>query len=112
MDKEFKKEFKKCPACGSENRFFESLAKELKERGIARKEWNFALDSKQGVVTDPQMVAGVPIGSELPGWSFETDICSECGTVYATKLERLKAHRSFEPSPHRKTILPNLKQNN
>ncbi len=128
MNKDFKKEFKNCPVCSLRRwiiklmnlpdkppeaniRFFEDLANELKARGIARPQWNYALDSKQGVVADPEKLAGVPIGSELPGWAFETDICSECGMVYATKLERLKAHRTFEPSPHQKIVLPNLKQN-
>lgn len=102
MDKEFVKEFTKCPACGSEDRFFESIANELKQRGLAQKGWNFALDSKQGVVGSKQMMDNLPIGSELPTFQFETDICTdicmECGNIYATKFIRGQAKRGLDRS--------------
>ena len=52
MEKDFNKQFTKCPCCGSEDRFLEQLGNELKERGLARKEWGMYMDIRQGVVVD------------------------------------------------------------
>ena len=91
------REFKKCPACGSEERFFESLSKELKDKGFARPEWNMCLDMKQGAVVDPQKEVVIPIGSEVPGYLFKTDICLNCGTIYAVVLQSGPVKKSIAP---------------
>lgn len=102
LDKDFNKEFKKCPACGSESRFFESLTEEARERGMVRKEFTMFLESKQGVIVDPQKIQGLLIGAELIGFVFAEDFCAECGCRYATKLMRLKVHKTLDkakPAP-------------
>lgn len=102
LDKDFDKEFKKCPACGSEVRFFESLTEEARERGMIRKEFTMFLESKTGVVVDPQKIQGLVIGAELIGFVFTEDFCAECGCRYATRLKRVKAHKTLDqpkPSP-------------
>lgn len=98
MDKDFHRNFNKCPCCGSEDRFFEQLGNTLKERGLAREDWNFHLDVKQGVVLDPTKQEAIPIGSELPGYGIITDVCMDCGCVYAIDLTRNDVKKSIAPA--------------
>ncbi len=95
MDKDFKKSISQCPCCGSENRFFEQMAEEMRERGLARQEWNFHLDLKEGIVLDEQRAESIPIGSEVPVYSFKTDICIDCGCIYVKELVRTNFKRSL-----------------
>lgn len=97
MDKDFHREFTKCPCCGSEERFLEQLGDELKARGLAREDWNFHLDVRTGVVADPTKEAAIPIGSEVPGYGLKTDICMDCGCVYAIDILRSDAKKSVIP---------------
>lgn len=97
VNKEWSKEFNKCPCCGSENRFFETIVKEMKERGIAEEKWNFFLDMKIGPVANQQMIDRLPIGSEIPGYNFATDICADCGCIYAVILERKTVKKGLNP---------------
>ena len=87
MDKDFKRQFTKCPCCRSEDRFLEQLGGELKARGLAREDWNFHLEVKQGVVVDPTKEAAIPIGSEVPGYGIMTDICMDCGCVLKAEAQ-------------------------
>lgn len=104
MDNDFQRDFTKCPVCESEDRFLEQLGNELKERGLARPEWNMRWDFRQGVVVDQQKSAATPIGSELPGFEVATDICMNCGCVYATILKRLSGKIGLAPQ---QPIVPN-----
>ncbi len=88
MDNDFNRTFTKCPCCGSDSRFFEQLGNELKERGIARDEWGFHLQMGEGVVADNVKEPAVPIGSEFPTYGFITEVCMDCGCVYAIDLRR------------------------
>ncbi|KKN54539.1 hypothetical protein LCGC14_0591310 [marine sediment metagenome] len=97
MEKDFHKEFSNCPSCGSEDRFLEQLGNELKERGLARPEWSFHMDVRQGVVLDPTKEAALPIGSEIPGYAFKTDICMGCGCIYATDITRADLKKQVMP---------------
>jgi len=99
MDKDFHRTFTKCPCCGSEDRFLEQLGNELKDRGLARDEWNFHLDVKQGIVLDQTKEAAIPIGSEVPEYGLITDICIDCGCVYAIDLTRNDVKKSIAPVP-------------
>ena len=56
--------FKCCPICGSTERFFETLANELKEKGLASKEFNFCFDARNGPVLDKTKEASIPVGSQ------------------------------------------------
>ena len=105
VDGEWVKTFDRCPACGSTSRFFGAITKELKEREFANEDWNCVLDSKKGVMVDQRKQNAIPIGSTLPGYSFQTDICEDCGAIYCVRLERMKAVKS--PSPPPPLSLPN-----
>ena len=96
MKKDFNRTFESCPNCGSENRFFESLGDELKERGLARKEWSFCFDTRSGPVIDDKSISKVPYGTELPAYGIQVDVCMDCGIMYAPKLARLTAKCSLD----------------
>ena len=105
-NKQWSKEFNKCPCCGSESRFFEGIVKELKQRGIADKDFNFFLDLKTGPVASPQMINKLPIGGEIPGFAFATDICTDCGTIYAVRLDKITVKKGLAPVQ----FIPNRQQ--
>jgi len=86
---EFNKDFNQCPNCGSESRFMEAMGKELVERNLAPDKWKQAYDFKAGVVSEPNHTPlRLLAGAKLPAYTIVTDICTECGTVYAVKLDR------------------------
>ena len=99
MEKDFKKTFSECPVCHSTNRFFEQMAQEVKDRGLAHPNWIFSYDTREGVVADQEKLKlnQVPIGSELPAYFLRTDICMDCGNVYAVELVRLNAKVGVAP---------------
>ena len=97
MDKDFHRTFTKCPCCGSEDRFLEALANELKERGLAREDWNFHYDVRQGIVVDKAKAEAIPVGSEIPGYGVATDICMNCGCLYAVDITRIGGKKSILP---------------
>ncbi len=98
MDKDFHRTFTKCPCCGSEDRFLEQLSNELKERGIAGENWSMGYDVRQGIVVDKTKEAAIPIGSEVPGYGIMTDICMDCGCVYAIDLTRNDVKKTIAPT--------------
>ncbi len=81
------KRFDHCPLCESKERFFEMMGNELKLRGIAKPEVGFYLDMKSGAMGNKEMINRLPIGSELPGFSYATDICMKCGLIYAVRID-------------------------
>ena len=109
MEKDFRKKFDLCPVCGSDRQFLKELGDELKERGLARPEWNMRYDSRQGIVFDQDRQTIFPIGISLPGYYIMTDICMDCGTVYAVEMGRIEGKTAaHEPSK----VLPPQHSNN
>ncbi len=98
MKKDFSKQFTKCPCCGCEDRFLEQLGDELKDRGLARQDWDFHMDVRQGVVLDQTKADAIPIGSEVPGYGLKTDICMGCGCIYAIDIVRSDVKKSIAPA--------------
>jgi len=80
------KTFDKCPACGSDKRFVQTLVEIAKDRGLARENWKMFFDSRRGYVLDQNRVILMPIGSKVPAFQIATDICMECGCIYAVGL--------------------------
>ena len=95
------KEFLKCPSCGSDQRMFEQIGKEMKERGLLPQDEFVCFESRQGA-----MVAKLPIGAEIPAFGVATDFCSECGCFYAVRLERTNAKKTLAPVQ----LVPNIAQ--
>ena len=101
-------EFKNWPACGSAGpTFVESLANEVKARGMMRPEYNFyaqifPVGVKYGVVRDahPAQEAKVMIGSTFPVYRILTDVClgtpeKPCGCIFARKVIRTDAKKTL-----------------
>ena len=116
MDKVFHREFNKCPICvireelaeilgkpelklgNGEDRFLEQLANEAKKKGLAREDWRFHFQIVEGVVVDPTKAKSALIGSEAPGFGIMTDICMDCGCIYAADLTRIDQKKSLPPA--------------
>lgn len=92
---DFVKLFDKCPACGKNEPFFGMITEELKKRGIVDKDWQFYLDCKSGAVMQPGKEQLLPVGSEVPGYFYATDICSNCGKINVVKIQRLTLKKSI-----------------
>lgn len=95
----FNKEFPTCPACGSTNRFFESMAQELIDSGLADPNFKAALSIAKGAVVDKTREASIPIGAEVPGWLIVTDLCLDCGCIYAVHIEENPAKKQIVRQP-------------
>lgn len=98
-------EFKKCPVCGSENRYCESLGNQEKTRGHMRKEINFCLQVIEGICLDKGTEPRLPMGTTLPAYHVTTDICSDCGTIYVTQITEVQVMK--QPS----IVIPGQKGN-
>ena len=99
------KRFDQCPACASKERLFEQMGNELKLRGIIKPETGVYMEMKSGVIGNKEMINRLPIGSELPGFSYATDICIKCGLIYAVRIETSKVKK--EP----KLVIPDIRRN-
>ena len=91
MESNFAKDFKQCPNCGSDQRFMEQLGQELKDRKLAGEETNIYFSQASGTLMDGRKAAFMPIGIMLPGFQVATDICMDCGTIYAVRMVRLES---------------------
>jgi hypothetical protein len=79
------------------DRLFGDIAKELKTRGIMPKDKDLYKEVNQDVPIPDHVKARIPIGSEMPAFAFVADICTECGTQYAVKVQRLTATQGRKP---------------
>ena len=97
MAENWVKEFSECPGCGGESRMFEQMGREVKERGLAKEEMTFYYDMRSGPLATQDMLAKLPLGGEVPAFVVCTDICLDCGCIYAVKLESKKAKKGLAP---------------
>jgi len=99
-----------CPCCGSPRRFFEELGMEMKKRGLAGEDKVFSLDAKQGIMMDDSKKRIIPVGITIPGFDIKSDICAECGCMYATELHMIEGKTIAAPLDLQKGA-PNTKNN-
>jgi len=57
------------------------------------------------VVEDKEIIKTLPVGTEVPAAVITTDICSNCGCIYATSITEGKA---VKPP---KLLIPNQQHN-
>lgn len=81
-------EFDKCPVCGSTRRFAEEVAQEQKEKGLMGEGLKFGIYQMAGPILDPSKVNQMLVGTKIPTISALVDVCLDCGTIYAVRLER------------------------
>jgi hypothetical protein len=99
------REFIKCPQCKSKRRFFESLAELAKKNNLARKEWRLVYQHSQGVAIDQNRTVILPVGTRVPTFIVETDICLDCGCVYAVRLQTGEGRIEVR-NVDKKTLIP------
>ncbi len=75
--------YPKCRACGSESRHFEDISKQAVELGSAKEGFVTGFDMTNGVIGEPDILQHLPLGSEAPSIRVVTDICKDCGSLYA-----------------------------
>ena len=94
--KRLKKEFSKCPGCGSTARFYEGILAEMKGRGLIDQKVNcFDFQVQQGFPLPPQKMAGLPFGAEVLHFEKIIDTCCNCGLDYAVKLAKVYVKKSI-----------------
>lgn len=99
---EFPKKFDACPACGSKERIGDNLIKGMKEDGSAPKDAfqnQKAFAVHQLPIIDPNhppstlLVGQATVKVAMVYW----DVCGECGTIYCTEFDILKAQVQTQP---------------
>lgn len=83
-------EFTKCPNCGGTEFFFEAEVAKAKASGHLGPQMQCAgiFPNHLLVLSDPTRVV---LGTSSPGFMFNLDICTKCGTVLARKITPVKA---------------------
>ena len=81
-------EFDKCPVCGSSKRFAEMVAEEQREKGLLGEGLKYGIYQVGGPILDPGKVGQMLVGAMVPAITALLDVCLDCGTVYAVRLER------------------------
>ncbi len=89
--------FSKCPACGSTIRVFEEQGRLLKERKLATPDVNFYYQGGNFLIGNKRIEEKQVIGSKLPIIGVKTDICMDCGLVYAVEVAIGEATKSIVP---------------
>lgn len=112
--KSYIQEFGKCPVCsakwfglwwwwrkllktlrltarGPGQRFFETITNELKAEGRVPQDWNMYWDLRTDAIFPPKKLPLLPMGSVVPAFRAVSDICQECGSIWAVRLQRTVA---------------------
>lgn len=83
--KKVKKEFRKCPCCGSKNGLIKRVIKEAVKEGLAEEDIKVSIMPVTGVIFDPRK--SFLVGGKVPAYKIYTDACLDCGCIYAPLLE-------------------------
>jgi uncharacterized Zn finger protein len=101
--------FDQCPNCGSKETMGETLTKEAQAKGHASLTWRFAPFAESRVIVDQSQDNKIPVGAEAITVQFILDICIDCGTVYAKKINIGKVKKTVtmrRPNPgDRKSVV-------
>lgn len=81
-------EFDSCPHCGSTRRLAGEVAQEQVEKGQMDKGLKYGLHQLGGPILDPRKVNQMLVGTKVPTVSALLDVCLDCGTIYAVRLEK------------------------
>ena len=75
--------YSKCPACGSKKRHFEEQCEKAIKMDVAPVDFIMAYEHDVRPIAEAQTFKGKPLGTEFPTIMVATDICKDCGCVYA-----------------------------
>lgn len=93
-----KQHYDKCPACGSNRRFFERLTKEAIADKQAMDNFRLFYGVTEGVAVDDRMQKKLPYDTKSQGYVVLTDICEDCGCIYAVELRTDLVIKKFIPN--------------
>ena len=93
-----------CPNCGSKRRIIEIIGNEEKAKGRIGQDVSTCLMPLRNAVIDPRK----PPLFTFPVIAVRLDVCADCGTVYASFINREQG--SMVPGKPPKGILPGLMQ--
>jgi len=79
--------FDKCPNCGSFAKVTDAPAQEARAKGRLSPGFIPCIQVLRTVVVDNTLVGKIPIGSAVPAIASYMDICLNCGTYYAIRVE-------------------------
>lgn len=90
-----KYQYVKCPACGSKKRHYERISAEAIKAGTVGPEFLIPFQHDSRLVVESIKEATLPVGSEVPSIMAATEICMDCGCVYAPMVIIGKAKKSI-----------------
>lgn len=101
-----KYQYGKCPACGSKKRHYEDMCEKAIKAELAQPGFLVPYNYNSRVIADKLKLDAAPLGSEVPSIASATEICKDCGCVYAPMVITGKAKKTLTPP---KIILPGQK---
>jgi len=84
-------EFDKCPNCGGTRRLAGEVDEEQIEKGAMEPGLKYGLQQVGGPILDPRKASQILVGTRVPAVFVLLDVCMDCGTLYAVRLERGEA---------------------
>lgn len=83
-------EFDKCPNpnCGSTKKLAGDVAAEELKKGHMEEGLKYGLFELGGPILDPRKVNRMLVGTKVPTVSALVDCCTECGMIYAVRIQR------------------------
>lgn len=79
--------YDKCPNCGSLARVTDAPAALARAKGRLSPGFTPCIQVLKTVIVDNTLVGKIPLGSTVPAIASYMDICLNCGTYYAIRVE-------------------------
>lgn len=92
-----------CPACRSKKRHFEKMCEKAVKAGTGKPGVDAPFQQFTRNFVDRSLEPTLPVGTEVPSIQLKTDICMDCGCVYAVIVVHTKATKTLLPT---KLVLP------
>ena len=100
-----KYQYVKCPACGSKKRHYEKVSEKAAEADLAKPGFLVPFNYDSRVVAEKMKLDIAPIGTGAPSITTATEVCMDCGCVYAVMVITGKAEKTLAKEPP-KIFLP------
>ena len=102
-----KYKYNKCPVCGSKKRHYEAVSDKAIKTGTVEDGFLMPYQYEERVVVSPGKEKTLPAGTQAPQITSATEICVDCGCVYAAMVIVTKVEKGEPPpQPKAKLILP------
>ncbi|TET43037.1 MAG: hypothetical protein E3J60_01205 [Dehalococcoidia bacterium] len=84
-----------CPICKSKKRHFEKMCEKAVKAGTGKPGMIATFQQGSRTFVDRSLEPTLPIGTEVPSIQLNTDICMDCGCVYAVIVVHTKATKTL-----------------